>query len=164
MKNLEAKFKMLCYLYDKSDENVSINTLLKVCFLDIDDLLTMCDKYQQVRLSYLCIQSIYNSIDYCILKNTSIKEYLNKVEEWLKCDGNLQIVRPRLCGRIKSCNQTCFGLLVFDITDIINNTPSLIKNYYIGNIFYSTIYFTDNKEKQKYKNIGFLISVLKNEP
>lgn len=163
MKELHPKLKMLCNLYEKSNENIDINALLKVCFFNnLGEVLELCSLRQCVGFSYLCAKHTFNLNDEKLKEKA--EEYLNLIEKWLENPNSIFI------QELKTAAKFCSPYRYYNDINYISQTAfnnicaaiCTIDNFYEN--FQSCYYITDaltNQEQERYKNLGFLIKVIK---
>lgn len=150
---MNERLKILCELYNRSDENVKVDSLLKVCFLrDFDEALYLISKKQCVKFCYLCasfyVDSYYKYID------EKSKETLRLIEIWIN--------NPTDINRTNAfCNERCKNILIDYAAFSLGQYCYIYTNRLYNECLYLARY--GDIEQYRYKILGFLVQSLKED-
>lgn len=87
---MNPKLKMMCELYDRSDGNINIDVLLKVCFISSEEIFTILPRHQCNEFGYLLLKEYIKYItnirieEFCNECLTEIEKLINNIP--IRCD------------------------------------------------------------------------------
>lgn len=158
------QLKILCKLYDKSDENINVDALLKVCFFkNVSDVLELCSHHKQIRFCYLCVELISNLFDNCKFKFTCEK-FLSDIKMYLNGETKTFIFNNDFyfSGHHNCVNLVCPGSVIYPTSRCIDSIYEVDCIYFSNKVFERCVKIGKiiYKLNWRYKLLGFLIQVI----
>lgn len=159
---MDKRLKILCDLYDRSDENIDTETLLKICFFkNWYEILKSVSHLCCVKFLYLYSKSILHlfsdGADKDVLKNC-----LDYVRLWLES--------PNMIDNeiLTTCYNTAYSIYVYSPKNIKGDifVPKAICSSIISIItLKNNDYYPYNllSEKTKFEHLGILVNLIKEE-